>query len=60
MKKNYRNGIMKRDNIGDEITKFKTESLEEISRLPYFESDGESGGSVSAFENDGIIAENDK
>lgn len=60
MKKNYRNGIMRLENHGDEMTKFKTESLEEISRLAHFESDGDGGGDAFADENDGVIAENDK
>lgn len=54
MKKNYRKGIMKIDNSEDEITKYNRECFEEISRLPYFESDGETADNISSSENDGI------
>ena len=54
MRKNYRKGIMKIDNIEDEITKFSRESFEEINRLPYFEGDGDSSDTISSSSNDGV------
>lgn len=54
MKKNYRKGIMKTDNIDDEATRYKRECFEEISLLPYFESDGETADNISSAENDGV------
>ena len=54
MKKNYRKGIMKIDNVTDEVAKFKTESMEEISRLPYFEKTAESADNIVSAENDGV------
>lgn len=54
MKKNYRKGIMKIDNAVDEVAKFKTESMEEISRLPYFEKTAESTDNIVSAENDGV------
>lgn len=61
MKKNYRKGIMKIDNGEDEVTRYNRECMEEISRLPYFESDGEGTDTISSSENDGVEnSQNDK
>lgn len=61
MKKNYRKGIMKIDTVDDEATKYKRECIEEISLLPYFESDGENADNISSVENDGVEnSQNDK
>ncbi len=54
MKKNYRKGIMKIDNIEDEATRYNRECFEEISLLPYFESDNETADNISSAENDGV------
>ncbi len=54
MRKNYRKGIMKIDNSEDEATKYNRECMEEINRLPFFESDGERADSISSSENDGV------
>ena len=54
MRKNYRKGIMKIDDNKDEITRFNRECLEEISRLPCFESEGDPSGITSSSANDGV------
>ena len=58
MKKNYRKGIMKIENAEDEVTRYNRECMEEISRLPYFESDGENTDNISSSENDGVKSSN--
>ena len=54
MKKNYRKGIMKIDNVTDEVSKFKNECMEEISRLSYFEKTAEGSDNIASAENDGV------
>lgn len=61
MKKNYRKGIMKIDNSEDEVTRYNRECMEEITRLPYFESETETADNISSAENDGVEnSQNDK
>ena len=54
MKKNYRKGIMKVDSFEDEVSKFKMESMEHISRLEYFNKDSETADNISSASNDGV------
>lgn len=61
MKKNYLKGIMKLNNVSDEAIRFNLENTEEISCLPCFESEGETTGTISSFDNDGVSnGENNK
>ena len=45
---------MKIDDVKDDVTRFKQESFEEISRLPYFENDNEGTDNLLSSENDGV------
>ena len=54
MKKNYRKGIMKVDSCEDEVSKFKMECMEQISRLQYFGKDAETADTISSTNNDGV------
>ena len=54
MKKNYFKGIMKVYEANDEVAKFKTESMEEISRLPFFTTSKEGADNIASLQNDGV------